>query len=151
VSARAELVFLQHRDCGARSSGVSRQQHEEVKRLKLSSERFSLNRAEFARTQVRFGTVTVAFAVNTSASKVKCLNNTQTLWPDCMPGYVHSNYLMLGKGHIDSIDDVVKESVVDLKSRHVRRRHLGADPVCRWTWTSSWTWTMTGTACSASV
>jgi hypothetical protein len=41
-------------------------------------------------------------------------NNTQTLWPDCMPGFVHSNYLMLGKGHIDSIDDVVMKSVVDL-------------------------------------
>jgi hypothetical protein len=41
-------------------------------------------------------------------------NNTQTLWPDCMPGYVHSNYLMLGKMHIDSMDDVVVKSIVDL-------------------------------------
>jgi hypothetical protein len=41
-------------------------------------------------------------------------NNTQTLWPDCMPGFVHSNYLMLGKMHIDSMDDVVVKSIVDL-------------------------------------
>ncbi|MET0384363.1 MAG: alpha/beta hydrolase [Polyangiales bacterium] len=41
-------------------------------------------------------------------------NNTQTLWPDCMPGFVHANYLMLGKGHIDSIDDVVVKDIVDL-------------------------------------
>jgi hypothetical protein len=41
-------------------------------------------------------------------------NNTQTLWPDCMPNYVHSNYLMLGKGHSNAMDDVVVKSIVDL-------------------------------------
>lgn len=41
-------------------------------------------------------------------------NNTQTLWADCMPHYVHSNYLMLGKMHIDSMDDEVVKSIVDL-------------------------------------
>jgi hypothetical protein len=41
-------------------------------------------------------------------------NNTQTLWPDCMPKFVHSNYLMLGKMHADAMDDVVVKSIVDL-------------------------------------
>jgi hypothetical protein len=41
-------------------------------------------------------------------------NNTQTLWPDCTPKFVHSNYLMLGKMHIDFMDDVVVKSIVDL-------------------------------------
>jgi hypothetical protein len=41
-------------------------------------------------------------------------NNTQTLWPKCSPGFVHSNYLMLGKMHIDFMDDVVVMSIVDL-------------------------------------
>jgi hypothetical protein len=41
-------------------------------------------------------------------------NNTQTLWPDCTKGFVHSNYLMLGKMHTDFMDDVVVKSIVDL-------------------------------------
>jgi len=41
-------------------------------------------------------------------------NNTQTLWPNCDTGFVHSNYLMLGKMHADSMDDVVVKSIVDL-------------------------------------
>jgi pimeloyl-ACP methyl ester carboxylesterase len=41
-------------------------------------------------------------------------NNTQTLWPDCNAGFVHSNYLMLGKMHADFMDDVVVKSIVDL-------------------------------------
>jgi len=41
-------------------------------------------------------------------------NNTQTLWPNCDPGFVHSNYLMLGKMHADAMDAVVVESIVDL-------------------------------------
>jgi hypothetical protein len=41
-------------------------------------------------------------------------NNQQTLWPNCMKGYVHSNYLMLGKAHADYMDDVVVKSIVDL-------------------------------------
>ena len=41
-------------------------------------------------------------------------NNKQTLWPDCKPGFVHSNYLMLGKMHADFMDDVVVKSIVDL-------------------------------------
>lgn len=41
-------------------------------------------------------------------------NNTQTLWPGCNKGFVHSNYLMLGKMHTDFMDDVVVKSIVDL-------------------------------------
>jgi hypothetical protein len=41
-------------------------------------------------------------------------NNQQTLWPNCMKGYVHSNYLMYGKAHADYMDDVVVKSIVDL-------------------------------------
>jgi hypothetical protein len=41
-------------------------------------------------------------------------NNTQTLWPECKPTFVHSNYLMIGKMHADSMDDVVVKSIVDL-------------------------------------
>ena len=41
-------------------------------------------------------------------------NNEQRLWPDCDPGYVHSTYRMLGKGHIDSMDAEVVKSIVDL-------------------------------------
>ena len=36
-------------------------------------------------------------------------NNTETAWPNCDPGFAHSNYFMLGKQHADYIDaDVVK-------------------------------------------
>ena len=41
-------------------------------------------------------------------------NNEQKLWPDCDPGFVHSTYRMLGKGHIDSMDAEVVKSIVDL-------------------------------------
>jgi hypothetical protein len=41
-------------------------------------------------------------------------NNTQTLWPNCKNGFVHSNYLMLGKAHADYIDAEVVKSICDL-------------------------------------
>jgi hypothetical protein len=41
-------------------------------------------------------------------------NNVETLWPDCDPGFVYSNYYMLGKSHSDYIDDVVVERIADL-------------------------------------
>jgi hypothetical protein len=41
-------------------------------------------------------------------------NNVETYWPDCNPGFVHSNYLMLGKGHIDYMDPEVVERIADL-------------------------------------
>lgn len=40
-------------------------------------------------------------------------NNTETFWPDCNPGFVHANYLMLGKMHTDFMDDEVVHSIVD--------------------------------------
>jgi hypothetical protein len=40
-------------------------------------------------------------------------NNTETFWPNCDPGFVHANYLMLGKMHIDFMDKEVVQSVVD--------------------------------------
>jgi pimeloyl-ACP methyl ester carboxylesterase len=40
-------------------------------------------------------------------------NNTETFWPGCSPGFVHANYLMLGKMHIDFMDDEVVHSIVD--------------------------------------
>jgi pimeloyl-ACP methyl ester carboxylesterase len=46
--------------------------------------------------------------------KTKLGNNDQTLWPNCMKGFVHSNYLMFGKAHADYMDDVVVKSIVDL-------------------------------------
>jgi hypothetical protein len=45
---------------------------------------------------------------------LKLGNNEQTLWPDCQPGFVHSNYLMLGKGHADFMDPEVVKSIADL-------------------------------------
>jgi len=40
-------------------------------------------------------------------------NNTETFWPNCDPGYVHANYLMLGKMHADFMDKEVVQSIVD--------------------------------------
>lgn len=49
------------------------------------------------------------------AAEMKTLgNNTQTLWPNCQGGFVHSNYLMLGKQHADYIDAQVIKSIADL-------------------------------------
>jgi hypothetical protein len=45
---------------------------------------------------------------------LKLGDNEQTLWPDCQPGFVHSNYLMLGKGHADFMDPEVVKSIADL-------------------------------------
>lgn len=41
-------------------------------------------------------------------------NNVETYWPDCNPGFVHANYFMLGKGHIDYMDAEVVERIADL-------------------------------------
>ncbi|MDD9933199.1 MAG: alpha/beta hydrolase, partial [Myxococcales bacterium] len=41
-------------------------------------------------------------------------NNTETHWPGCNPGFVHANYVMLGKGHSDYMDAVVVERIADL-------------------------------------
>jgi pimeloyl-ACP methyl ester carboxylesterase len=46
--------------------------------------------------------------------KSKLGNNDLTLWPNCMKGFVHANYNMLGKAHADYMDDVVVKSIVDL-------------------------------------
>ena len=40
-------------------------------------------------------------------------NNNRTIWPNCDPGFVHSNYLMLGKTHASSIDREVVEDIVN--------------------------------------
>jgi hypothetical protein len=40
-------------------------------------------------------------------------NNTETFWPNCDPGFVHANYLMLGKMHADFMDKEVVQSIVD--------------------------------------
>jgi hypothetical protein len=40
-------------------------------------------------------------------------NNTETFWPNCKPGFVHANYLMLGKMHTDFMDQEVVKSIVD--------------------------------------
>ncbi|MGD8859134.1 MAG: alpha/beta hydrolase [Myxococcales bacterium] len=41
-------------------------------------------------------------------------NNEETHWPNCDPGYVHSNYFMLGKTHTSSIDAEVVARIADL-------------------------------------
>lgn len=41
-------------------------------------------------------------------------NNVETYWPDCKPGFVHANYLMLGKAHADYIDANVVARIADL-------------------------------------
>jgi hypothetical protein len=41
-------------------------------------------------------------------------NNIETHWPNCSPGFVHANYLMLGKGHADYIDPEVVTRIGDL-------------------------------------
>jgi hypothetical protein len=41
-------------------------------------------------------------------------NNEQTWWADCRPGFVHSNYFMLGKAHADYMDAEVVKSIADL-------------------------------------
>jgi hypothetical protein len=46
--------------------------------------------------------------------KSKLGNNDLTLWPNCMKGFVHANYNMLGKAHADYMDDVVVKHIVDL-------------------------------------
>ncbi len=35
-------------------------------------------------------------------------------WPGCSPGFVHANYVMLGRGHSDYMDAVVVERIADL-------------------------------------
>ena len=40
-------------------------------------------------------------------------NNTHDFWPNCDAGYVHANYLMLGKGHSDPLDAVVVAQIAD--------------------------------------
>ena len=49
-----------------------------------------------------------------AARELKLGNNEQTLWPDCQPGFVHSNYMMLDKAHADFMDAEVVESIADL-------------------------------------
>lgn len=44
-------------------------------------------------------------------------NNERRYYEGCQPGWVHEDYHMLGKGHIDSIDqEVVKQIVTSIKS-----------------------------------
>jgi hypothetical protein len=40
-------------------------------------------------------------------------NNDETYWPNCDPGWVHSNYLMKTKMHASSMDPSVVKSLVD--------------------------------------
>ena len=40
-------------------------------------------------------------------------NNDETYWPNCDPGWVHSNYLMKTKMHATSMDPSVVKSLVD--------------------------------------
>ena len=49
-----------------------------------------------------------------AARELKLGNNEQTLWPDCQPGFVHSNRRMLGKAHADFMDAEVVKSIADL-------------------------------------
>jgi hypothetical protein len=41
------------------------------------------------------------------------MNNDETFWPGCDPGWVHANYLMKTKQHATSIDPSVVKSMVD--------------------------------------
>lgn len=41
------------------------------------------------------------------------LMNKRTIWPDCMPGFVHGNYYMLGKEHATFMDADVVKSISD--------------------------------------
>jgi len=41
------------------------------------------------------------------------MNNDETYWPNCDPGYVHANYLMKTKQHATSMDPSVVKSMVD--------------------------------------
>jgi hypothetical protein len=40
-------------------------------------------------------------------------NNEYRHFADCSPGFVHEDYMMIGKGHIDSMDAEVVEKIVD--------------------------------------
>ena len=40
-------------------------------------------------------------------------NNRHRFFEGCDPGWVHSDYFMLGKGHVEVIDDVVVVSILD--------------------------------------
>ncbi len=42
------------------------------------------------------------------------MNNDETSWPNCDPGFVHANYLMKTKEHADFMDASVVTSIVDL-------------------------------------
>ena len=42
------------------------------------------------------------------------LNNIETYWPDCNPGFVHANYQMQGKAHADYIDAELVLRIGDL-------------------------------------
>jgi hypothetical protein len=42
------------------------------------------------------------------------LNNAETHWPNCNPGYVHASYQMHGKAHADYMDADLVKRVADL-------------------------------------
>jgi hypothetical protein len=48
-----------------------------------------------------------------AAKKEMILMNDHTFWPDCMPGFVHANYYMLGKEHATFMDADVVKSIAD--------------------------------------
>lgn len=49
-----------------------------------------------------------------AAKKEMILMNDYTHWDECMPGYVHANYYMLGKQHETFMDADVVKSIADL-------------------------------------
>lgn len=57
---------------------------------------------------------TLATSHGCKASKTEMiLMNTHTSWPECMAGYVHANYYMLGKEHATFMDADVVKSIAD--------------------------------------
>ncbi len=48
-----------------------------------------------------------------AAKNEMILMNNHTSWPECMPGYVHANYYMLGKEHATFMDADVVKSIAD--------------------------------------
>ena len=49
-----------------------------------------------------------------AAQASKILNNDETYWPDCNPGFTHANYQMNGKAHADYMDAELVLRIGDL-------------------------------------
>jgi pimeloyl-ACP methyl ester carboxylesterase len=56
----------------------------------------------------------MSYGCDAAQMKAVDMNNDETFWPNCDPGFVHANYLMKTKQHADFMDASVVTSIVDL-------------------------------------